>query len=77
MVSSRYNSTLSLAAVGEMEKNSEPASETANRVSPAVISTWVRARRPKGRRWSNRSVMADRARRRNWSLRSRTPTTAW
>ena len=77
MVNSRYSSTLSLAAVGEMEKNREPASETANKVSPAVIRTWVRARRPKGLRWSNRSVMADRARRRNWSLRSRTPTLEW
>ena len=77
MVNKRYSSTLSLAAVGEMEKNSEPASETANMVSPAVISTWVRARRPNGLRWSNRSVMADRTRRRNWSPRSRTPTSAW
>jgi hypothetical protein len=50
MVNSRYSRTLSLAAVGEMEKNSEPARETANIVSPAVISTWVRASRPKGSR---------------------------
>ena len=77
MVRSRYRSTLSLAAVGEIEKNREPASDTANRVSPAVMSTWVSARRPKGRRWSNRSLTADRAKRRNWSLRSRTPTLAW
>ncbi len=76
-VSRRYSSTLSLASVGEIEKNREPASETANMVSPAVISTWVRASRPNGRRWSNRSVMAERARRRNWSLRSRTPTREW
>ncbi len=77
IVSKRYRRTLSLAAVGEMEKNSEPANETANMVSPAVMSTWVRASRPNGRRWSNRSVMADLARRRNWSPRSRTPTMAW
>ena len=77
MVNNRYNRTLSLASVGEMEKNNDPARETANMVSPAVISTWVSANRPKGRRWSNRSVIADRAKRRNWSPRSRTPTMAW
>ena len=77
MVNSRYKSTLSLAAVGEIEKKSEPARETANRVSPAVISTWVMANRPNGRLWSNRSVTAERARRRNCSLRWRTPTYAW
>ena len=76
-VNNRYSSTLSLAAVGEMEKNSDPARETANMVSPAVMRTWVSASRPNGLRWSNRSVRADRAKRRNWSPRSRTPTTAW
>ncbi len=49
MVKSRYNSTLSFASVGEMEKKSDPASDTAKRVSPAVISTWVSASRPKAR----------------------------
>jgi hypothetical protein len=56
---------LSLAAVGEIEKNRDPARETANMVSPAVMRTWVRANRPNGRRWSKRSVRADRAKRRN------------
>ena len=50
MVNKRYRITLSLAAVGEIEKNREPASETANMVSPAVMRTWVRASRPNGRR---------------------------
>ena len=77
MVNSRYSSTLSLAAVGEMEKKSDPASETANMVSPAVMSTWVRASRPNGLRWSNKSANEERTRRRNWSPRSRTLTRAW
>ncbi len=49
-VSRRYKRTLLLASVGEMEKNSEPASEMVTRVSPASMRTWTNARRPNGSR---------------------------
>ena len=35
---------------------------------PAVMSTWVRARRPTGLRWSNRSSTAERIRARSMSV---------
>ena len=46
----------SAAAVGEMEKKSEPASEIVTRVSPPNMQTWTNDSRPIGLDWSNRSV---------------------
>src|SRR4051794_11421826 len=40
--------TRARAASGEIEKNSEPASPTATRVSPAELRAWARASRAKG-----------------------------
>ena len=48
MVSARYSVTLPRAALGSMSKNSELASASAMRVSPATAAAWVRARRVKG-----------------------------
>ena len=54
MVSSRYNSTLPSAASAEIEKNSDPASDTATQVAPAACTVWRRASRPNGWDWSSR-----------------------
>ena len=47
IVMSRYAKTLLFASVGETEKNSDPASETVTSVSPAIMITCTRAKRPK------------------------------
>jgi hypothetical protein len=46
IVMSRYARTLLLASVGETEKKSDPASETVTSVSPAIMMTWTKAKRP-------------------------------
>ena len=60
-VKSRYSSTLWSAASGEMEKNSEPASEIVMSVSPPSMAHWTSESRPMGWDWSNRSFWACRA----------------
>jgi hypothetical protein len=47
IVNSRYASTRPLASVGETEKKRDPASDTVTKVSPAIMITCTRARRPK------------------------------
>ena len=56
------------AAVGEMEKNSEPASEMVTAVPPASIAHCTNDRRPIGWVWSNRSFWACRAMSLNCSI---------
>src|SRR4051794_19296064 len=48
MVGARYSAPRPLAAVGEIEKNSEPARAIVRRVSPATDSAWVTASRENG-----------------------------
>ncbi len=60
-VKSRYRSTLWSAAVGEMEKKSEPASEIVTTVPPASIAHCTSDSRPIAWDWSNRSCSACRA----------------
>ena len=60
-VKSRYRSTWWSAALGEMEKNSDPASEIVTSVSPPSMAHWTSERRPTGWDWSNRSFRACRA----------------
>ena len=47
MVNNRYNRTRVFASVGDTEKKREPANETVTSVSPAIMMTCTRARRPK------------------------------
>jgi len=60
-VNKRYSSTLWSAAVGEMEKNSDPASEIVTTVAPPSMAHCTRDSRPIGCVWSNRSFWAWRA----------------
>ena len=75
IVKSRYSSTLWSAAVGEMEKNSDPASEMVTTVAPASMAHWTRERRPIGCVWSKRSRAACRAMSLNCSILGEVATT--
>ena len=66
---SRYSSTWWSAAFGEIEKNSEPASEMVTVVPPASIAHCTSDRRPMGWLWSNRSFWACLAMSLNCSIR--------
>ena len=58
IVITRYNITCDLAAVGEIEKNRDPAKDTVTSVSPADTNMCNKASFPKGLFWSNRSAKA-------------------
>ncbi len=68
IVKSRYSRTLWSAALGEMEKNNDPASEIVTTVPPASMAHWTSERRPIGWAWSKRSFWACRAMSLNCSI---------